>query len=380
MKTEPGNTARGLTLTRALSHPRGEGKGKLVPNPKARLRDQFHEVCRFKYFSERTEESYWQWVVRYLKFHRDHPHLTPALSPPSEGAERVKTWRHPKDLGGPAVAAFLSDLANRQQLAAATQAQALNALVFLYREVLQVLVAEIGEFERVRRPARLPEVLSREEVKLVLASAAAEHQLPLRLLYGTGLRLMELLRLRIKDVDFSRNQIMVRSGKGGKDRVTVLPESLKAELLAHLERWRLAHRRELEAGRGASSLPEGVGKKYPGAAKEWAWQYVFPAAGLANANRGDGAHGATRPTLWLRHHLHEDTLQRGMKAAVVKSKIPKRATCHTLRHSFATHLLENGYDIRTLQDLLGHKDVTTTQLYTHVMAKPGLGVRSPLDA
>ena len=347
MNIEPGNTARRL--------------GQLVPNPKAKLREQFHEVCRFKYFSERTEDSYWQWVVRYLRFHR-----------------QAGVWRHPKDLPAAAVAAFLSDLATRQKVAAATQSQALNALIFLYREVLHVLVAEIGEFERVRRPARLPEVLSREEVKLVLAAAAPEYQLPLRLLYGTGLRLMELLRLRVKDVDFGRNQIMVRSGKGQKDRVTVLPESLKAELQAHLERWRLEHARELELGRGASTLPEGVGKKYPSAAKEWAWQYVFPAAGLANANRRVDGTGETRP-VWLRHHLHEDALQRGMKAAVARAKLARRATCHTLRHSFATHLLENGYDIRTLQDLLGHKDVTTTQIYTHVMQKPGLGVRSPLD-
>jgi integron integrase len=325
--------------------------GKLVPNPKARLRDQFHEVCRFKYFSERTEDSYWQWVVRYLKFHR-----------------REGQWRHPRDLPPSAIAEFLSDLANRQRVAAATQAQALNALVFLYREVIQTHLEEIGEFERVRRPARLPEVLTREEVRRVLDAAAPEYQLPLRLLYGTGLRLMELLRLRIKDVDFARNQITVRGGKGAKDRVTVLPESLKAELVAHVERWRLAHARELAAGRGATSLPEGVGKKYPGAAREWPWQYLFPAAGLSTYR------GAV-----LRHHLHEDSLQRGMKAAVTRAGIAKRATCHTLRHSFATHVLESGYDIRTLQDLLGHKSVSTTQIYTHVMQKPGLGVRSPLD-
>ena len=336
--------------------------GSLVPNPKAKLRDQFREVCRFKYLSERTETSYWQWVVRYLKFHRAKDGTRGNASLPNRG------WRHPKEMGGPEVAAFLSDLANRQRVAAATQAQALNALVFLYREVLHLHVAEIGEFERVRRPARLPEVLSRDEVKLVLAAAAPEYQLPLRMLYGTGLRLMELLRLRIKDVDFGRNQVMVRSGKGQKDRVTVLPESLRAQMLAHLERWRLEHQRELEADRGSSTLPEEVVKKYPGAAREWAWQYVFPAAGLARANGN-----------LLRHHLHEDTLQRGMKAAVIRAKIGKRATCHTLRHSFATHLLENGYDIRTVQDLLGHKDVTTTQIYTHVMQKPGIGVRSPLD-
>ena len=331
--------------------------GKLIPNPKARLQEQFHEVCRFKYFSQRTEDSYWQWVVRFLKFHR-------------QGG----VWRHPKDLPPSAVAEFLSDLAARQKVAAATQSQALNALLFLYREVLHIHVEEIGAFERVRRPARLPQVLSREEVKLVLAAAAPEYQLPLRLLYGTGLRLRELLRLRVKDVDFGRNQIMVRAGKGDKDRVTVLPESLREELQAHLEKWRLEQGRAVAEGSGATSLPDGVVKKYPKAATAWAWQYVFPARNLARSR----AHGEIRVTL-MRHHLHEDVLQRGMRAAVLRAKISKPATCHTLRHSFATHLLENGYDIRTLQDLLGHKDVTTTQIYTHVMAKPGLGVRSPLD-
>jgi integron integrase len=279
-------------------------------------------------------------------------------------------WRHPRDLPPQAIAAFLSDLAVRQKVAAATQAQALNALVFLYREVLQVHLEEIGSFERVRRPARLPEVLSREEVKRVLAAASRQYQLPLRLLYGTGLRLMELLRLRVKDVDFERNQIMVRAGKGQKDRVTVLPASLKVELHAHLEKWRLEHERAAADGQGATSLPEGVGRKYPSAATEWAWQYVFAASELS-----------MDPTSRkrLRHHLHEDSLQRGMRAAVREAKKFKRATCHTLRHSFATHLLENGYDIRTVQELLGHQSVLTTQIYTHVMQKPGLGVKSPLD-
>lgn len=340
MNIDPGKTAGSRT--------------KLVPNPKAKLREQFHEVARFKYFSKRTEDSYWQWVVRFLRFHK-----------------KDGQWRHPRDLLPEAIAQFLSDLSSRLKVAAATQAQALNALIFLYREVLHLHVEEIGTFERVRRPARLPEVLSPEEVRRVLDSAASEYQLPLRLLYGTGLRLMELLRLRIKDVDFQRNQIMVRGGKGGKDRVTVLPQSLKEELGVHVEKWRLQHARELAAGRGATSLPDGVARKFPRAATEWAWQYVFPAADLVRSSYNGQQ---------LRHHLHEDTLQRGMRSAVSRARISKRATCHTLRHSFATHLLENGYDIRTLQGLLGHKDVTTTQIYTHVMQRPGLGVRSPLDA
>ena len=327
--------------------------GKLIPNPKARLREQFHEVMRYKYLSDRTELSYWQWVVRYLRFHR-----------------LGDSWRHPKDLPASAVAEFLSDLANRLKVSAATQSQALNALIFLYREVLHVQVEEIGAFDRVRRPARLPEVLSQEEVRLVLAAAAVQHQLPLRLLYGTGMRLMELLRLRVKDVDFARRQVVVRGGKGGKDLVTVFPESLRVELQAHLAKWRLEHQRERAAGRGETSLPPAVENKKPKATSERALQYVFPAQELSRVP------GSQRR---LRHHLHEDNLQRAMKAAVLRALPAKRATCHTLRHSFATHLLESGYDIRTVQNLLGHKDVTTTQIYTHVMAKPGLGVKSPLD-
>jgi integron integrase len=342
MNIEPAKTMRSRTT--------------LIPNPKLKLREQFHEVMRFKHFSQRTEEAYWGWVVRFLRFHR------------LDGV-----WRHPKDLTKSAVSEFLSDLATRLKVAAATQNQAFNALLFLYREVLLVPMEEIGEVERVRRPARLPEVLSREDVRLVLSKVQPVHQLPLRLLYGTGMRLMELLRLRVKDMDFGRNQIMIRLGKGDKDRVAILPESLRAELQAHLEKGRLEHVRAVESGMGAASLPEGVGRKHPKAATEWAWQYVFPAPNLSNATRGDA-----RPTL-LRHHLQEDILQRAMKAAVSKAGISKRATCHTLRHSFATHLLENGYDIRTVQDLLGHKDVATTQIYTHVMQKPGLGVKSPLD-
>ena len=308
---------------------------------------------RFHHYSIRTEESYWQWIKRFIFFHHT---------------------RHPKEMGPAEVSAFLSHLTTAGNAAKATQQQALNALVFLYSEVLLQPLGRLPEFRFSRRPPRLPEVLSQEEVRQVLSAVVVEYQLPLRLLYGTGMRLMELLRLRVKDVDFVRRQIMVRAGKGDRDRVTVLPESLREELRAHLEKWRLEHQRERASGRGGTSLPQGVENKYPGAASEWAWQYVFPAPSLSNAARGEA-----RP-VWLRHHLQEDNLQRAMKAAVLRVKPAKRATCHTLRHSFATHLLENGYDIRTVQDLLGHKDVTTTQIYTHVMQKPGIGVRSPLDA
>jgi integron integrase len=329
-------------------------RGKFIPNAKARLREQVREVMRFYHYSIRTEEAYWQWIRRFIFFHDK---------------------RHPKEMAEEEVSAFLSHLTMNEGVARATQQQALNALVFLYRDVLLKRLGNLPDMKRSARPPRLPEVLSRDEVKKVLACAAAGYQLPLRLLYGTGARLLEILRLRVKDVDFERNQIVVRGGKGNKDRVTILPESLKGQLRAHLEKWRLEHQRESEAGRGATSLPDGVARKHPGAAKEWIWQFVFPAA---NLSRVPTAREDASPIL-LRHHLHEDNLQRAMKAAVNRAVLAKNATCHTLRHSFATHLLENGYDIRTVQDLLGHKDVATTQIYTHVMQRPGLGVKSPLD-
>ena len=334
---------------------------RLLPNPKLRLRDQFHEVCRFRHLAARSEEAYWGWVVRLVK------HFGSQI--------------HPKDLGGEQLAEFLTHLAAVGQVAASTQNQALNALLFLYREVLH-LERTVAEFERVRRPARLPAVLAQPEVKALLAAVTAEYELPVRLLYGTGLRLMELLRLRVKDVDLARGQIVVHGGKGDKDRVTMLPESLRTAIGEHLQRVKLLHAEDLKNGLGAVWLPEGLARKYPKAEKEWGWQWVFPAKGLAAdpAERGDGAHGVTRPTIVLRrHHVKEDTIQRAVKAAASRAGLAKVVTPHTLRHSFATHLLENGYDIRTVQALLGHKNVATTQIYTHVMQKPGLGVRSPLD-
>ena len=325
------------------------GRERLVPNPKSRLKEQFHEVCRFKHVSLRTEEAYWAWVVRLVRF--------------------FGSKINPRDMSGRQLGEFLTHLATAGQVAASTQNQALNALMFLYREVLHVEQV-VASFERVRRPARLPEVLTQEQVAKVLAAVAVEYRLPLQLLYGTGMRLMELLRLRIKDVDFERNQITVHGGKGDKDRATMLPERVKEELRNHLAQVKLTHAADLRLGLGAVWLPEALARKYPKAAKEWGWQWVFPAKSIAV----DPADGVRR-----RHHLKEDTLQRAVKLAVTRVGLVKTVTPHTLRHSFATHLLENGYDIRTVQDLLGHKSVLTTQIYTHVMQKPGLGVRSPLD-
>ena len=327
----------------------------LVPNPKLKLREQVREVLRFRHASLRTEEAYWHWIKGFILFHGK---------------------RHPREMHAAEVRAYLSHLAVAKDVAAATQNQALNAIVFLYREVLHIELGAIGEIERPKRSRKIPSVLTREEVRRLLALVVPEYQLFCRLLYGTGLRLMEGLRLRIKDVDFGHNQIIVHDGKGFKDRVTMLPEALRAGLSEHLERVKILHEQDLAAGRGAVWLPGALRSKYPKADREWIWQWVFPAKNLAV----DPAERQLRPTELRRHHVNEMNVQRAVKVAAGLAGLQKVVTPHTLRHSFATHLLENGYDIRTVQDLLGHKDVSTTQIYTHVMQKPGLGVRSPLDA
>ena len=348
-------------------------KEKLVPNPKAKLREQLHEVMRFYHYSERTEETYWQWIVRFLKFHRGetapspHPGSLPSLGGSGEGETR---WRHPREMGAGEVQKFLAHLVTVGNVAAATQNQALNALVFLYGEVLHEPLGEIGEYARAQRPARIPEVLSRGETERVLGAVDAAYALPLKLLYGSGLRVMELARLRVKDLDLERRQIVVRDGKGFKDRVTMVPESLQTALGEHLKVVRAQWAADVKSGYAGVWLPEALARKYPNAPREWPWQWVFPAWSLARWQDGK----------LRRHHVLPENLQREMKCAVRKAGVNKRATPHTLRHSFATHLLESGTDIRTLQDLLGHKDVSTTQIYTHVMAKPGIGVRSPLDS
>ena len=329
----------------------GNPANQTVASPK--LRDEFHAAARLRHLAFRTEEAYWDWVVRYLKFHRD----------------QAGTWQHPRALTGKGVNPFLTHLAVARKISESTQNQALNALLFLHREVLH-LSMEAGNFVRVRRPPRMPTVLTREEVKELFSELKGAHLLMAQMLCGTGLRLMELLRLRVKDVDFGRGQIVVHDGKGAKDRVTMLPVSIRAALQAHLEKVRTWHQHDLAEGYGLVKLPGSLAQKYPNAEREWAWQWVFP-----SANRSlDKESGLIR-----RHHTAETGLQRAMKVALGRTKITKPASCHTLRHSFATHLLEGGTDLRTLQDLLGHKDVTTTQIYTHVMQKPGIGVKSPLD-
>lgn len=319
------------------------------PTRRRMLSQVVHEKLRAGHYSRRTEAAYLGWVRRFIRFHGG---------------------RHPRELREPAVVAFLEDLAGPGKVSASTQNQALNALCFLYAQVLEQKLGSLGEFARAQRSERLPAVLSKEEARAVLEALEGSMRLIGELLYGCGLRLLEALRLRVKDVDFARLQITVRGGKGDKDRVTMLPVAVAERLREHLAEVRQRHVAELAAGRGEVWLPEALAVKFPNAPRQWAWQWVFPARQLSK----DPESGRLR-----RHHVHENAVQKAVQAAVVKSGLTKRATCHTLRHSFATHLLENGYDIRTVQELLGHKDVSTTQIYTHVMRKPGLGVRSPLD-
>jgi integron integrase len=270
----------------------------------------------------------------------------------------------------PDVTRFLSWLAEDGRVSAATQTQAASALVFLYREVLDRPLGRFEQLVRAKQPRRLPVVLTRDEVARVLAELTGSRRLVCELLYGSGLRLLEALRLRVKDVDFGLGELMVRRGKGEKDRVTVLPQVSKARLIAHLDRVQEQHRADLACDGGRVLLPDALARKIPGAERSWPWQWVFPATRLSVLDAG-GRRG--------RHHLHESVIQRAMQQAVRAAGLTKRATCHTLRHSFATHLLEDGYDIRTVQELLGHRDVSTTMVYTHVLNRGGLAVRSPAD-
>ncbi len=314
-----------------------------------RLMEQMSNALWTRHYSPRTEKAYCQWVKRFIYFHG---------------------LRHPAEMGESEINAFLTHLAVEDKVSASTQNQALAALLFLYRHVLDREVGSLGQVVHARTPKRLPVVLTRAEVRAVLAKLDGEAWLMASLLYGSGLRLSECLDLRVQDLDFERGEILVRNGKGAKDRVTMLPLSLKNPLREHLERVREIHRTDLAAGWGRVELPAALERKYPNAPTEWAWQWVFPQQNRwKNTKTGDQG----------RYHVHETILQREVKQAVRRSGIEKPAGCHTLRHSFATHLLEAGYDIRTIQELLGHKSVSTTMIYTHVLNKGGRGVCSPMD-
>ncbi len=318
-------------------------------SPKPKLLDQVRQAIRTRHYSDRTEKAYIHWIKRYIFFHDK---------------------RHPQEMAEAEIACFLSSLATTGRVSASTQNQAFNALLFLYDGVLNKKIGLIDGVVRAKRPQRLPVVLTKDEVKKVIDQINGVPRLMAILLYGAGLRLMECCRLRVKDIDFSRNEIVVRSGKGNKDRYTMLPSAVRESLMQHLRGAKLRHENDLKKGLGRVSLPNALDRKYPNAGKEWGWQWVFP----ATSHYTDEVTGEKR-----RHHLHESVLQRAFKEARMKAGVFKPAGCHTLRHSFATHLLENGYDIRTVQELLGHNDVSTTMIYTHVLNRGGKGVRSPAD-
>jgi integron integrase len=323
----------------------GEPQGPRAP----RLLDQVRDRIRFKHYSIRTEHAYVDWIRRFILFH---------------------DRRHPGSMGASEVEAYLTHLATAGRVAAATQNQAKSALLFLYREVLGVDLPWLDGIGGAKLPKRMPVVLNRSEVDVLLSKVSGFAGLIVHLLYGSGMRLMEGVRLRIKDIDFVRHEIMIRDGKGGKDRVTLLPESIANRLRLHLNWVKATHLEDLERGYGHVHLPFALARKYPNASREWCWQYAFPALALSV----DARTGETR-----RHHFSEQAVQRAVRRAALDAGFDKPISPHTLRHSFATHLLEDGYDIRTVQELLGHKDVSTTMIYTHVLNRGGRGVLSPLD-
>jgi integron integrase len=332
-----------------VAHRRTQINEKYQPKA-ARLMDQVREVLRYHHYAYRTEQAYVKWILQFIRFNGR---------------------RHPKELGKPEIERFLSHLACNRNVASATQNQALNAILFLYKHVLDVSMEGKIEAVRSRKPKRLPTVLTPEEVRCLLEAMKGTHQLMAKLLYGSGLRLMEVVRLRIHDLDFGNGLIAVRDGKGNKDRATLLPAPLHEPLKQHLERVQQLFKQDRKAGQANVYLPHALARKYRGASQSWAWQYVFPSKKLSRDPRA----GELR-----RHHVNESGLQKAVAVARERAGITKRVSCHTLRHSFATHLLESGTNIRVLQELLGHKDVTTTEIYTHVLQKNIGAIESPLVA
>jgi len=316
---------------------------------KPRLLDQVRDAIRVRHYSHRTEETYVQWIRRFILFHGK---------------------KHPLDMGEAEVEAFLTYLASRKRVAASTQNQALAALLFLYRHVLKIELGWLDNVQKAKKPKRLPVVFTRDEVSRVLSFLRGDQWLMASLLYGSGLRLLECLRLRVQDIDFGMHQLAVREGKGHKDRITMLPQTLHDPLRKHLQKVRAIHNADLEQGYGEVTLPQALSRKYPRAGRQWCWQYVFPSSKRIQDPESGG---------WLRHHTDVSVLQKAVREARRRAGINKQASCHTLRHSFATHLLESGTDIRTIQELLGHQNLNTTMIYTHVLNRGGQGVISPLD-
>jgi integron integrase len=327
-----------------------------APPGQPRLLDRVRQAIRARHYSLRTEEAYVGWIRRYILFHHK---------------------RHPSEMGATEINAFVTHLAVDGPVGASTQTQALSALLFLYRHVLNTPLPDLDTVIRAKRPGRLPTVLTRAEVRRVVGRMEGTPKLIATLLYGTGLRLLECLRLRVKDLEFGNNRIVVRDTKGGEDRVVPLPVVVRAALPTWLSRVKRMHEKDLADGFGSVHLPDAIARKFPGADREWGWQYVFPGEHRSRDPRGKESPGEPQPE--RRHHLHETVVQRALRRAVLDVGISRRVSCHTFRHSFATHLLEEGYDIRTIQELLGHKDVKTTMIYTHVLNRAGRGVRSPAD-
>jgi integron integrase len=341
--------ACGLPWRQSFDRIAGVSPSTAVVASSPKLLDRVRWHLRVKHYSIRTEQAYVDWIRRFILFHRK---------------------RHPNDMGEKEISDFLTHLAVEKSVAASTQNQAFSALLFLYQQVLDQKLDFIANVQRVKRPAKLPVVFTPAEARAVLAQLKGDYRLMAQLLYGSGLRLMECLRLRVKDIDFGYNRITVRDGKGLRERVALLPQASRGPLRAHLDRVKEIHRQDLARGGGKVYLPFALKRKYPSAGRAWIWQYVFP---------------ATKPSLdphsgeIRRHHVSEKNLQNAVKLAIRAAGIKKAASCHTFRHSFATHLLESGYDIRTLQELLGHKNVATTMIYTHVLNRPGIHIWSPLD-